>query len=229
MKKEYWILWILCAALAFCACSGGYEVVLPDSEGTSELSGTPAPSGSYEETENADETASGSPDDTDENSCRAIPLICVYVCGAVARPGVYRLPEGSRVYEALQAAGGLSEEADAKSLNQAQLLEDGQQITVLTAEEVKNGVKTGTGTAGGTSGSGVGGGAGSSGTEAAKVNLNTATKEELMTLPGVGEARAEAIIAYRDENGGFKSAEDIMKIEGIKEKSYAKLQDKICV
>ena len=211
MKKNYWILWILCAALLFSACSEGYEAVLsgssvedssggPDDVSVSDVQNTPDP---------------GAP-------VRAVPLIWVYVCGAVNHPGVYQLAEGSRVCEALQCAGGLKEDADERSLNQAQVLEDGQQIIVLTVEETKN---TGSGTAAGSgSGSNAGGSSGN-----AKVNINTAGREELMTLPGIGEARAEAIIAYREENGAFQSAEEIMKIEGIKEKSYAKLQDKICV
>ena len=136
--------------------------------------------------------------------------VFVYVCGAVQKPGVYELPAGSRVYEALAAAGGLTEEADEKSLNQAELLRDGSQITVYTKEEASSLPAP----AGETAGSG-------------KVNLNTAGKELLTTLPGIGDAKADAILQYREENGGFSSIEEIMQIEGIKEKVFEKIRDLI--
>ena len=136
--------------------------------------------------------------------------VFVYVCGAVQKPGVYELPAGSRVYEALEAAGGLMEEADEKSLNQAELLRDGSQITVYTKEEASSLPAS----AGETAGSG-------------KVNLNTAGKELLTTLPGIGDAKADAILQYREENGGFSSIEEIMQIEGIKEKVFEKIRDLI--
>ena len=143
--------------------------------------------------------------------------IQVYVCGAVASPGVYVLPEGSRVYEAVEMAGGLLESADPKALNQARPLADGEQITVLTVEEVQNGETAEQG-AGGSVSAGDG-----------KVNINTADEDELMTLSGIGESRAKAIIAYREENGKFESIEDIMKIDGIKEKMFEKISDSITV
>ena len=143
--------------------------------------------------------------------------IQVYVCGAVASPGVYVLPEGSRVYEAVEMAGGLLESADPKALNQARPLADGEQITVLTVEEVQNGETAEQG-----AGGSVSGGDG-------KVNINTADADELMTLSGIGESRAKAIIAYREENGKFESIEDIMKIDGIKEKMFEKIRDSITV
>lgn len=150
--------------------------------------------------------------------------IQVYVCGAVASPGVYALPEGSRVYEAVELAGGFLESADPKALNQARLLSDGEQITVLTVEEVQDGK---------TANQGNGGVSGQNGSaddsEGGKVNINTADEDELMTISGIGESRAKAIIAYREENGKFASIEDIMKIDGIKEKMFEKIRDSITV
>ena len=136
--------------------------------------------------------------------------VFVYVCGAVHAPGVYELPDGSRVFEALEAAGGLTEEADEKCLNQAELLRDGQQITVYTEEEAEL-IPSATGETAGTG----------------KINLNTAGKESLMTLPGIGEAKAEAILQYREKNGCFLNIEEIMQIEGIKEKVFEKIKDLI--
>lgn len=140
----------------------------------------------------------------------------VYVCGAVGNPGVYPLPSGSRVYEAIEAAGGLLEEAGADCVNQAEPVSDGQMIKVLTAEEAeKNAADTArTNTPEASDG---------------RVNINTAVAAELMTLPGVGESKAESIISYREENGGFDKIEDIMNITGIKEGVFEKIKDDIMV
>lgn len=142
-------------------------------------------------------------------STEAEEMIYVHVCGQVANPGVYKLSKGSRVYEAIEAAGGLRKEAASEFLNQAQILEDGQQLAVPSKEELKNQEMSG--------------GIGADG----KVNLNKATKEELMTLPGIGEAKADAIIRYRDEQGGFQSIEELMEIEGIKEGVFEKVKHQI--
>ncbi len=147
----------------------------------------------------------------------------VHVCGAVNRPGVYTLPEGSRVCDAVEAAGGLSKDAAESFLNQAALLSDGLQVMVPTAEE-----------AGGLSSQGASYGLSSAassaeGQTAQTVNINTASLQELMTLPGIGQTRAEAILAYRQEQGSFQTIEDIMKVSGIKEGSFEKLKDKITV
>lgn len=134
--------------------------------------------------------------------------ICVYVCGAVNAPGVYTLPAGSRVYEAVRMAGGLSDEADERAVNQAELLTDGRQVTIPTKAEV---LKEEEGAAGG------------------PVNINTAGVSELMRLSGVGESRAKDIIAYRKEHGAFSVPEDIMKVPGIKEAVFEKIKDDITV
>jgi len=145
----------------------------------------------------------------------------VYVCGEVSRPGVYELPENSRVYQALDAAGGMTETADRKTINQAELLSDGQQITVYSVEETSAPGFSGTaaGTPSGTQQSGGG--------NSGKININTAGKEELMKLSGIGESRAEDIIRYREEHGKFSSAEDIQNVSGIGEKSFQKIKDQI--
>ena len=147
--------------------------------------------------------------------------VYVYICGEVAAPGVYELSEGSRIYEAVDAAGGFTENAARESVNLASKVSDGMQITIYNKEEAAS-LPAGSGSAvgntgqGGTSGSGL-------------VNLNTATKEELMTLKGIGEAKAEDIIRYREKSGGFKKIEDIMKISGIKEAGFQKIKDNITV
>ena len=154
--------------------------------------------------------------------------IYVDVCGAVARPGVYALETGSRVFQAVEKAGGFLPEAAGTYINQAQTLSDGQQIYVPTKEEAQEmshpGQNSGNAAvSGGSSSDSLQSG------EEAKVNLNTADAEALMTLSGIGEAKAEAILAYREEHGGFSSIEEIMNVSGIKESTFSKIKDKISV
>ena len=154
----------------------------------------------------------------------------VHICGAVNRPGVYTFPEGSRVCDAVEAAGGLSEEAAASSLNQAALLSDGLQIVVPTEEELEG--LSSQAASSGVFSSGIfpaDGAQNAAGSGNGLVNINTASLEELMTLPGIGQTRAEAIVAYRQERGSFQTIEDIMKVDGIKEGSFEKLKEKITV
>ena len=147
--------------------------------------------------------------------------IFVYVCGQVAAPGVYELSAGARVYQAIERAGGTLEGASPESLNLAQQAEDGQKIYVPSKEEAEAGTFPQDDSWGATSSSREQGGG--------KVNLNTAGLEELMTLTGIGQTRAEAIITYREEEGAFQAPEDIMKVDGIKEGIYEKLKDEITV
>ena len=147
--------------------------------------------------------------------------IFVYVCGQVAAPGVYGLSAGARVYQAIERAGGTLEGASPESLNLAQQAEDGQKIYVPSKEEAEAGTFPQDDSWGAASSSREQGGG--------KVNLNTADLEELMTLTGIGQTRAEAIITYREEEGAFQAPEDIMKVDGIKEGIYEKLKDEITV
>ena len=150
-------------------------------------------------------TETTTPDDDTE------PAFCyVYVCGAVCNPGVYELPEGSRVDDAVRLAGGLTEDA-AVSCNLAEKITDGQMIEIQTAEEAEQ-VRTA-----------------QEEQSDGKVNLNTATAEQLMTLSGIGQSKAESILAYREEHGSFTSVEEIMNITGIKEGVFVKIKDSITV
>ncbi len=172
--------------------------------------------------------------------------IIVYVCGAVNRPGVCHLRAGARIYEAIDQAGGFRADADREFLNLAEPLTDGGKITVLTMEESAELAETGIYSSAGASGqAGLSGGAGavspgtalasgavsgeSSADGKALVNLNSASREELMTLPGIGESKASAIIRYREENGPFLSPQDLTNISGIKNATYSGLKDMICV
>ena len=137
--------------------------------------------------------------------------IYVHICGEVNNPGVYELAEGSRIFEAVEAAGGFTEEAAQASLNLAQVISDEEQIVILTQDEAAEKARQEREQASGI------------------VNLNTASKEQLMSLPGIGESRAEDIIRYRKESGGFQNIEEIMSVPGIKESAYLKIKDSITV
>lgn len=135
-----------------------------------------------------------------ENISELVPtMIFVQVAGAVENPGVYELKAGSRVYAALEAAGGLLDSADDSDINQASVLEDGQKIYIYTVEEKQlEQAKE----------------------EAAAINdglvdINKASEAELTTLPGIGQNKAKQIIEYRQANGGFSSVEDIKNVSGI--------------
>lgn len=156
--------------------------------------------------------------DTDDSQ----PFV-VYVTGEVNNPGVFELKETERVIDAIDAAGGYTEKAGINYLNLASPITDGQMIYVPSIEEIENGNITNltleaTGT----------GQYSESGTNGGLININAATKEELMTLPGIGESKADKIISYREENGKFSSPEGIMEISGIKEGLYNKIKDSIC-
>ena len=137
--------------------------------------------------------------------------VVVYVTGAVLHPGVYEVGGNMRVSDAIEAAGGFKNNAAADYLNLAAQLSDGEKITVPTKKEAKALDKD------------------DDSDESHLVNINTAAKEELMTLPGIGESKADAIIAYRQENGGYRNIEELMQISGIKEGVYSKISEYITV
>ena len=137
--------------------------------------------------------------------------IWVYVCGEVRDPGVYELPEGSRITDAVEAAGGMTGDAAETYLNLAETLSDGQKIEVPSVEMAEALEEA---AAQDTSG---------------LVNLNRATEAELMTLSGIGESKAKEIIRYRESRGGFQKQEDLMNIPGIKEGVFHKIRDQITV
>ncbi len=165
---------------------------------------------SYLEQASAETAEKTTEEETTEESQSPVSgqTIYVHVEGAVASPGVYELAEGSRVYEAIELAGGLLENAVSKELNQARELTDGEKLYIYTVgEETSDAAAADDG----------------------RVNINTADVDELTTLTGIGETRAQEIISYRESNGAFSSTEDLMNVSGIGEATYAKLQDQIKV
>lgn len=213
-------LLVLCELLFLCGCTRKAEE--PDADMLEEF---------LEETEALPEmTAEGEAEtkvktDTDIEAVTekeaAEPKKCyVHICGAVKNPGVYCMEQGNRVFEVIEAAGGFTADACMDYVNQADALSDGLMLWVPTKEEaeeigwrhpqMKNGESADAGSKG-------------------LVNINTAASSELCSLSGIGEAKAEAIIAYREAHGGFTRKEDIMKVAGIKQSGYEKIKEQICV
>lgn len=157
---------------------------------------------------------------------QSLESVYVHVCGAVISPGVVEVAVDSRVEDALLAAGGFREDAAIDYVNLAAKVEDGQQVYFPTREEAEaltaeNGGLIASGTESNLQQT--------TSEQSVKVNINTAEVELLCTLPGIGEARAQAIIDYREANGDFQNVEGIMQVPGIKQNAYEKLRDKITV
>lgn len=231
-KTAFFLLLVFAAAAAFGGCmypetentgiyySAAMEPVTKQAE-TAAAAVTQENRSLEEEQKETEEGITGTKDKEKTNVRTESELAAVYVCGAVKVPGVYYLPANARAYQAVEAAGGFTEEARQEAVNLADYIQDGQQIYIPKTEEQGWEAFASENTAA---------------SEAVlktedepKISVNRASKEELMQLPGIGEAKAEAIIAYREEHGAFASKEDIMLVSGIKEAAYLKLKDKITV
>lgn len=202
-----------------------------ESDGSDAGNGTGSDSGKH--TSDAD-IDNGSEAVSDKEMQQA--MIYVDVCGAVANPGVFQLAAGSRVFQAIEAAGGYLPEAALTCVNRAGVLTDGQQLYILTQEEMERQGLDPAEMAGasdeqmnGSAGTGQNTGMTAQVQQDNRININTADEAQLTTLTGIGATRAQAIIAYREENGPFAAIEDIMNVQGIKEGTFAKIKDEIVV
>ena len=184
------------------------------------------------------EPSAGSTDRTElsDASSEEEKTLVVHICGAVSAPGVYELPAGSRIIDAVEAGGGFLPEAEEACCNLAEEIVDGCQIYIMTKSEScadgqtekKAGIQTSPDSDMQTTDRNVRSNSAPA-LENGLVNLNTADIAALMTLPGIGESRAKAIISYREQHGAFAQIEDIMKISGIKQAAFSKIKDKITV
>ena len=207
--KEYKII-VICAVLGLAL--GGFFLLKPSSQT------------SVKETNLQTEVAAFSKDSSSEKEMKKEEkeespeqdLITVDVKGAVKSPGIYDLPVGSRVHDAVQKAGGLTEEADSKSLNLAQKISDEALVYVPTKGEEAASQQAASGTSPSTS-------------KEKKVNLNKASLEELKQVKGLGGKRAQDIIDHREANGKFKSVDELKKVSGIGAKTIEKLKDYVTV
>ncbi|EMG34457.1 helix-hairpin-helix domain-containing protein [Streptococcus oralis] len=207
--KEYKII-VICAGLGLAL--GGFFLLKPTSQ-------TPV-----KETNLQAEVAAVSKDSSSEKEVKKEEkeesaeqdLITVDVKGAVKSPGIYDLPVGSRVHDAVQKAGGLTDEADSKSLNLAQKISDEALVYVPTKGEEAASQQVASGTTPSTS-------------KDKKVNLNKASLEELKQVKGLGGKRAQDIIDHREANGKFRSVDELKKVSGIGAKTIEKLKDYVTV
>lgn len=249
-KKRIWIIWYMLLGIlfpvfaAFTGCGREKAEFLAAAEEAAGADGEdPAAAEEPAETnaaESAAERKSGAGAEASETEGKEIPKqeeaaagitpgepeIYVDVCGAVRTPGVYALAAGSRVFQAIEKAGGFLEEAAGEYVNRAQPLSDGQQIYIPTREEAESQsmkVQAPAADSGGQPDMGT------AAQESTKVNLNTADIQTLMTLNGIGESKAQAILAYREEHGGFSSIEELMDVQGIKEGTFTKIKENIAV
>lgn len=184
------------------------------------------------------EPSAGSTDRTElsDASSEEAKTLVVHICGAVSAPGVYELPAGSRIIDAVEAGGGFLPEAEEACCNLAEEIVDGCQIYIMTKSEScadgqtekKAGIQTSPDSDMQTTDRNVRSNSATA-LENGLVNLNTADIAALTTLPGIGESRAKAIISYREQHGAFAQIEDIMKISGIKQAAFSKIKDKITV
>lgn len=170
--------------------------------------------------------------DTEENGIvteSQSKTIVVHVSGAVQNEGVFELEENSRVVDAIEKAGGLTEEADTELLNLASKLEDGMKIYLLTKEEKSNFQVESNQNIVGTQNSTITNSTATYNVKTQKININTASQTELETLPGIGPSTALKIINYRNGNGKFKTIEQIKEVNGIGDSKFEKIQELISV
>ena len=210
---------ILLPSLCLTGCSGSDRAVFRETEyGASATEGGSPEDRGLENTPSDGELAGGSSDDDTVQKPR---VIVVFVCGAVQNEGVYELSEGSRVIDAVNAAGGFTEDADRVFINQAEFVYDAQRIEILTIDQAdalrQSGILSAEGSKSLTDSGEASGGR--------KININTAGVEELMLIPGIGRSKAEKIIEYREENGRFGSPEEITNVNGIGDSMYEKMKD----
>ena len=260
------ILWaMLCPTLGACGAQRE-ELFLPEKESIAYGDGSYEVESDVEATEqhreaepnagntNQNREAESNAGDTDQNrkaepsagstdraelsdaSSEEEKTLVVHICGAVSAPGVYELPAGSRIIDAVEAGGGFLPEAEEACCNLAEEIVDGCQIYIMTKSEScadgqtekKAGIQTSPDSDMQTTDRNVRSNSAPA-LENGLVNLNTADIAALTTLPGIGESRAKAIISYREQHGAFAKIEDIMKISGIKQAAFSKIKDKITV
>jgi len=206
------IIFILCGCLYSCKDSEKTVVSLEEQTQGAKDETESKPTSDVE----TDAKSSASNNIEAEKETESKKLICVYICGEVQTPGVYQVEEGARMYQVVELAGGILETGAQNYLNLAESVTDGQKVVVPTIEEASQ-LET------------VQVDSTKEESSSKYININTADEATLDSLPGIGASKAKNIIAYRESNGGFKSVEELMQIEGIKEGVYNKIKDMITV
>ena len=196
MKRYILFLIIFCSL--FCVACGGNGLAISD---PSEL----FPDENAELNKVSNDAADASSFDAGNAEGESIKDGCVYICGAVEKPGIYEFSKGTRLYELIEEAGGLDEEADADAINLAMEVSDAMQIRIpYIGEKAYE-------------------------SDEELIDINSADVSRLCSIPGIGESRANAIIDYREKNGGFKDVEELKNISGIKDATFNKIKPYVCV
>lgn len=222
------VISVIAAVVLLCGCKREKQTVFTEtvyasgSSGYSVSGGAPGENSSEEEDGNGDTRQLSGQEILYEDQHEHVETICVFVCGAVNREGVYELPESARVIDAVEAAGGYSEEADRIYVNQAEYVYDTQRIEIPTVEEAQR-LREIAEESGGVQGDS------DSARENGLIDINTADRQELMRIPGIGESKADRIIEYRQIHGRFGSIEELMNVSGIGSGMYEKMKDCITV
>lgn len=208
--------------ISACRKKDSVAIMSADNELLNDITGSDTVVADEDSDEASDkDTEEDSGKDFGRNSDKEAVSLLVHICGAVKNPGVYELLEGDRICHAVEKAGGFTTQADQNYLNQAQKITDGMRIYIPTQEEtalaaedillLTDDLQQ------------------AHASESGLININTAGLEQLCSLPGIGEGKAQNIIAYREEKGSYTSIEEIMNVEGIKEGLFEKIRDKITV
>ena len=228
MIKAEIVISVILAALAMCGCGKKKQTVFTETvysdgsgdyserAGSGEDSGSGLKDGSTSWPEDPDRTNTSQEGAGKEDE---IGTICVFVCGAVNSEGVYELPKRSRVIDAVEAAGGYSDDADTAYVNQAEYVYDTQRVEIPTKEEAEMLREYDSS----------GSGSEESSQSDGRIDLNSADKQALMTLPGIGESKADRILEYRQIHGRFSSTEELMNVSGIGSGVYEKLKDYVTI
>ena len=231
IRKKYkliiCILWLFCS-IALSGCRDRQSEMLLAGQIETENTRTPEVTEAVdaEITKTAEVEKQTEPVESQPETVETPAKIFVDVCGAVANPGVYEMEDDSRIFQVIEAAGGFLPEAATRLVNQAQPVSYGQQIYVPTQEEAEAGnypmPEESTSTLGSP-------GDDTYEHDSDTVNINIADAAALKTLTGIGEAKAQAILSYREEHGAFSTVEEIMQVPGIKESTFSAIKDKIAV
>ena len=221
VKTSLFIAFLGATILILPGCNGNANTTEVFATSTKDTTPAPTAEGTQEgnRTDNSEDSKTPG-QDLEEGKEK---MVSVYVCGQVATPDVYEVLESARVKEAVELAGGFTEDAAKEAVNLARFVVDGEQIYIPSKEEVADGFESVEQSGSEKQNQGV------TNTDSSRININTASKEALMTLPGIGEAKAESILEFRETQGAFQSIEDLMKITGIKEGVFSKIKDFITV
>lgn len=202
--SKYILLFLFLGIFILTGCSQS-EVIMTAASGETEASQAEVKEDAQSKTDSTDQRISGNTGSLETGDTEQ--QVYVYVCGHVDVPGVYQLPAGARICDALELAGGITEDGNPEALNQAENVTDGQMLYVPGIdEEVEHSMAQETDNL---------------------IDINHADKAALMTLPGIGESKADVIIQYREEHGAFESVEELMEIPGIKEGVFNKIKNNI--